>query len=173
MPNLEADVVYAQADKDNLRRSYVFDGMPLDKCANLHGVSYPTAQRWRREAKELGDDWDKVKSAHSLAGGELEEVARQILTDFVIQFKTTMELVKNSADLDAKTRVELLTSLSDSYNKAISANRKLMPETSKLAVALSVIERLAEFIKDNKPELLESYLGVLEPFGQLIEKEFK
>lgn len=119
-----------------------------------------------------GDDWDKVKSAHSLAGGELEAVARQILTDFVIQFKATMELVK-ADELDAKTRVELLTSLSDSYNKAISANRKLMPETSKLAVALSVIERLAEFIKDNKPEMLESYLSMLEPFGQLIEREFK
>lgn len=172
MPNLGANVAYTKEDRDNLRRSYIFDGLPLDKCASLHQVSYPTAQRWRRDAKMAGDDWDKVKSAHSLAGGELEEMARQILTDLVIQFKTTMELVKEDG-LDAKTRVELLTSLSDSYNKAISANRKIMPETSKLAIALSIIERLAEFIKDNKPELLESYLSILEPFGQMIEREFK
>lgn len=166
-------MAHSQATKDELRRLYVFEQLSLEKAANVMSVSYGTAQRWKNQAQKQGDDWDKVKSAHSLAGGELEDVARQILTDLVLQFKATMELVKADIEIDAKTRVELLTSLSDSYNKAISANRKLMPETSKLAVAMQVLQKFAEHLKTHKPELMTEFLDVLEPFGQEIEQELK
>lgn len=164
-------MAYAQSTKDELRQAYVFQRLSLDKAASVIGVSYATAQRWKRQAAAGGDDWDKVKSAHTLAGGELEDIGRQLLTDFVLQFKTTTELVKLDSDIDAKTRVELLASLSDSYNKAISANRKLLTETSKLAVALKVLEQLAAYIGEQRPELLGHFLEILEPFGRLIEKE--
>lgn len=164
-------MAYTQSTKDELRRAYVFQRLSLDKAASISGVSYATAQRWKRQAAAGGDDWDKVKAAHTLAGGELEDIGRQLLTDLVLQFKATMELVKLDSDIDAKTRVELLTSLSDSYNKAISANRKLLPETSKLAVALTVLEQLAAYIGKQRPELLGHFLEILEPFGQMIERE--
>lgn len=166
-------MAHSQATREDLRKRYIFEGLSLEKAAGLGGVSYGTAQRWKNQALQNGDDWDKVKSAHSLAGGELEDVARQILTDLVLQFKATMILVQADAEIDAKTRVELLTSLSDSYNKAISANRKLMPETSKLAVAMQVLQRLAEYIKEHEPDLLVDFLSVLEPFGVLIEQELR
>ena len=70
-------------------------------------------------------------------------------------------------------RVTLLTSLSDSYNKAISANKKLLPETSRLAVALEVLEKLADWLKTKRPELLGAFLDELEPFGAQLEKELK
>lgn len=166
-------MAHAQSTKDELRRLYVFDQLSLASCAVTVDVSYATAQRWKNQAQELGDDWDKVRSAHAMAGGEIEDIARQILTDFVIQFKSTMDIIKEDTELGAKTRVELLTSLSDSYNKAIGANKKLLPTTSKLAVALEVLERLANYIKEHKPELLVDFMDILEPFGTLIEKELK
>lgn len=165
-------MAHDKSKKDEIRRLYVFEQLSLANCAILMAVSYQTAQRWKRQAKKAGDDWDRVKSAHTMAGGELEDIARQILTDFVLQFKATMEMVKHD-DIDAKTRVELLTSLSDSYNKAISANRKLMPETSKLAIALQVLEKLANFIKETKPDLLMAFMEVLQPFGERLEKDLK
>ena len=67
----------------------------------------------------------------------------------------------------------LLTSLSDSYNKAISANRKLLPETSRLATALEVINRLADYLKLKRPDLLGGFLEVLEDFGSELERELK
>lgn len=90
------------------------------------------------------------KSANTLAGNDLEDIGRQILTDFIVQFKSTMDMVREDETLTATARVELLTSLSDSYNKAIAANKKILPETSKLAVALQVVDMLAKYIGENK-----------------------
>lgn len=165
-------MAYSKNDKDRLRRAYVFDNLSLDKASLLINVSYATAQRWKTKAKEDGDDWDKVKSAHTLAGGSIEALARQLLTDFVVQFKATMDLVKDDDNLDAKTRVELLTSLSDSYNKAIGANKKLMPEVSKLAIAMQVVNELGDYIKEHKPEVLPLFIEVLEPFGERLVRSF-
>ena len=122
--------------KNQVRKSYVFDGLSLASCAMLADVSYSTAQRWKNVAKDNDDDWDKLKAANTLAGSDLEDIGRQILTDFIVQFKSTMDMIREDETLTASQRVELLTSLSDSYNKAIAANKKIMPETNKLAVSL-------------------------------------
>lgn len=159
--------------KTQVRKSYVFDGLSLASCAMLADVSYSTAQRWKNVAKDNGDDWDKLKAANTLAGSDLEDIGRQILTDFIVQFKTTMNLIRESEELSPTQRVELLTSLSDSYNKAIAANKKIMPETNKLAVALQVVELLSKYIGEHKPELLMPFMEVLEPFGEILDKELK
>lgn len=166
-------MAHSQSTKDDLRKKYIFDGLSLAMAAVMTEVSYPTAQRWKNIAKDAGDDWDKVKIAHSMAGGDLEDMSRQILTDFIIQFKSAMDALKADVDLKPSTRVELLTSLADSYNKAIGANRKMLPETSKLAVALEVLEKLAAHLREHKPELLPEFMDVLEPFGRILEKELK
>jgi len=80
-------VAYSQDDKDKVRKAYIFDKLPLDKCASLHGISYATVQRWKNQARARGDDWDKVKSAQTLVGGEIEDVARELLTELIIIFK--------------------------------------------------------------------------------------
>lgn len=159
--------------KNQVRKSYVFDGLSLASCAMLADISYGTAQRWKNVAKDQGDDWDKVRVAYTMAGSDIEDLGRQILTDFIVQFKTTMDKVREDEGLSSTQRVELLTSLSDSYNKAISANKKIMPETNKLAVALQVVEMLSKYIAEHKPELLTVFMEVLEPFGVLLDKELK
>lgn len=159
--------------KSQVRKSYVFDGLSLASCAMLADVSYSTAQRWKNVAKDNGDDWDKLKAANTLAGSDLEDIGRQILTDFIVQFKTTMDKIREDETLTSTARVELLTSLADSYNKAIAANKKIMPETNKLAVALQVVEMLSKYIAEHKPELLMPFMEVLEPFGDLLDKELK
>ena len=158
--------------KTELRRLYLFERLSLEVAAAQVGVSLPSARRWKQQAAEFGDDWDKLRAAHTLAGTDLEDVARQLLTDLVLQFKATMEALQ-VAEIGAAERVQLLTSLSDSYNKAISANKKLMSETSKLAVALQVVEMLAAYLKQHKPDLLMDFMQILEPFGKALEKELK
>lgn len=166
-------MAHDKSKKADVRKRYVFDGMSLATCATMASVSYATAQRWKNAARDAGDDWDKVKAAHTMAGGELEDIGRQILTDFVVQFKSTMDMIRGDDALTATARVELLTSLSDSYNKAIAANKKIMPETSKLAVALQVLEMLAEYLRERHPDLLMPFMDVLQPFGEVLEKELK
>lgn len=165
-------MAYPKDKINKVRKSYIFDNLPLDKCAVLHGISYPTVQRWKKEARANGDDWDKVKSAQALAGGEIEEVARTLLTDLIIIFKNTTDSVK-SDEIDSVTKVKLLASLADSYNKSVSANKKLMPVTDKLAVAMTVMEMLGRYIQDTKPEAMAVFVEILVPFGELLSKEFE
>lgn len=166
-------MAHSQATKDDLRKKYIFDGLSLAIAAKQCKVSYPTAQRWKNVAAEAGDNWDKVKVASTMAGGDIEGVSREILTGFIIQFKATMDAIKDDHMVSAMDRVEMLTSLADAYNKTVASSRKLLPETSKLAVALQVLELLAKHIQEHKPELLIEFMSVLEPFGRLIEKELK
>lgn len=165
-------MAYSQDDKDKVRKAYIFDKLPLDKCASLHGISYATVQRWKNQARARGDDWDKVKSAQTLAGGEIEDVARELLTELIIIFKNTTDSVK-SDEIDSVTKVKLLASLADSYNKAVSANRKLMPVTDKLAIAMTVMEMLGRYIQETKPEAMPIFVEILVPFGEVLSKEFE
>ncbi|MDN5619074.1 MAG: DUF1804 family protein [Psychrobacter sp.] len=166
-------MAHSQATKDDLRKRYIFEGLSLAMAAVMSEVSYPTAQRWKNAAAENGDDWDKVKTAHSMAGGDLEDISRQILTDFIIQFKATMDAIKTADDIAPNQRVEMLTSLADAYNKTVASSRKLLPETSKLAIALQVLELLAGYLQEHKPELLPDFMALLEPFGQTLDGALK
>lgn len=165
-------MAHDQATKDKLRRLYVFERLSLEIAAGQCGVSFATARRWKDKAETAGDNWEKLRAAHTMAGKDLEDIARQLLTDLVLQFKATMDALSRE-DIPASERVTLLTSLSDSYNKAISANKKLLPETSRLAVALEVLEKLADWLKTKRPGLLGAFLDELEPFGAMLEKELK
>lgn len=165
-------MAHDQATKDKLRRLYVFERLSLEIAAGQCGVSFATARRWKDKAETAGDNWEKLRAAHTMVGKDLEDIARQLLTDLVLQFKATMDALSRE-DIPASERVTLLTSLSDSYNKAISANKKLLPETSRLAVALEVLEKLADWLKTKRPELLGAFLDELEPFGAMLEKELK
>ena len=40
-------------------------------------------------------------------------------------------------------------------------------------MALQVVKMLANYIEREKPELLMAFMEVLQPFGQLLEKELK
>ena len=165
-------MAHDQATKDKLRRLYVFERLSLEVAAGQCGVSFATARRWKDKAETAGDNWEKLRAAHTMAGTDLEDIARQLLTDLVLQFKATMDALARE-DIPASERVTLLTSLSASYSKAFSAIKKLLPETSRLAVALEVLEKLADWLKTKRPELLGAFLDELEPFGAQLEKELK
>ncbi len=165
-------MAHAKGKRNEVRKRYVFDGMGLATCATAAGISYATAQRWKKDARENGDDWDRVKAAHTMAGSDLEDIGRQILTDFVVQFKASMDLIHDE-NLPATKRVQLLTSLSDSYNKAIAANKKIMPKTSKLAVAFEVIEKFKDYVMQHAPDVAPKFAELLLPFGEQMEKELK
>lgn len=165
-------MAYAQEDKDKVRKSYISDRLSLDSVASIHGIPYQTIQRWKKQAKERGDDWDKIRAAQTLAGGEMEDTARELLTDLIIIFKNTADSVK-SDDIGSVTKVKLLASLADSYNKAMSANKKLMPVTDKLAVAMTVMEMLGKYIQDTKPDAMPIFIEILVPFGEVLSQEFE
>lgn len=165
-------MAHPQETRDRLRRSYIFGQMSLEIASAQAGVAFVTARRWKKEAQDSGDDWDKLRAAHVMAGGGLEEIGRAVLTSLVTQYQTTLEQLTTDSQMSPKERVELLASLADAFNKATAASRKILPETSQLAVALDVLQRLSTFVQESHPKHLAAFVEILEPFGTVIERHY-
>lgn len=165
-------MAHPQETRDKLRRAYIFGQMSLEIASAQSGVAFVTARRWKKEAQDTGDDWDKLRAAHVMAGGGLEDIGRAVLTSLVTQYQTTLEQLTTDSQLSPKERVELLASLADAFNKATSASKKILPETNKLAIAMEVLQKLSECIAENYPQHLSAFVEVLEPFGQELEKQY-
>lgn len=155
-----------------VRAAYVFDQLPLDSAASKGGIPYDTVRNWKREAKKLGDDWDKARAAQMIAGGGIEDVVRQTLGIVVQQVQATVQAIQEADDMSPATKVDMLASLADAYNKLMAASRKMMPETDKLAVATDVAKRLSDFVRANYPQHAPAFAEILGPFGDELAKAY-
>lgn len=158
--------------RDALRAAYIHDRLPLEEAARKARVSAGTAARWKREARARGEDWDKLRAANLLAGEGVESVARQMLADYVTQHQALMEQIAKSEDLCASDKVGMLASLADSFNKTVSASRRVLPETNELAVALQVVNRLADYVRAKFPQHGPAFVEILEPFGDELARVY-
>lgn len=158
--------------RDKVRRAYVFDRLSLEVAALKVGVSQGTASRWKAVALEQGDDWDKAQAAQLMAGGTIEDIGRQMLAGLVTQYQSSMEELTRDTKLNPVTKVQLLASLADAFNKTISASKRLLPETSELATAMEVVQKLAEFVRKNYPQHASIFVELLEPFGDELAKTY-
>lgn len=167
-------MAHPKSTRDKLRRLYVVEHLSLESAAQLCEISFGTARRWRDEANAVGDDWGKIRAAHTLASGSLEEIARAMLAETLVQYQSTMALLKEpeQKELHPATRAQLLASLADSFAKAVAANRRVLPETNRLAIALEVLEKQLVFVQQNFPQHLEAFVQVAEPFAVEVERYF-
>lgn len=164
-------MAYPKEMRDKVRRSYVFDRLSLEISSSKHGVAYSTARRWKDDALESGDDWDKAQAAQLMAGGGIENAARQMLAGLITQYQATIHDLE-TAEIPAPEKVSMLASLADAYNKTINASKRVLPETNELAVAMGVVQRLATFIKDRHPEHIAAFADVLGPFGEQLTEAY-
>lgn len=151
--------------KRSARKAFVFQRQSLPTIAITLTVSEPTLRRWKREAKERGDDWDVGRAANTLAGEGMEAIVSTVIEDFVVLYQATIEGIKNDQGIATADRVKLMASLADAFQKMISAAGRVSPKISELGVAMDVLKRLAGFISKNHPDQANAFLEVLEPFG--------
>ena len=166
-------MAHDEKTKADVRRYYVFDCLTLELAAEKAKVSYNTARRWKREAEARGDNWDKVRDASTMASGKVEDVARGMLTTFVLYFESTMDELRKTEDLPVSEKAKLIQGLGDSYSKMVASSKRLLPEVSELATAIKTVKLFGEYIKTNKPELTGDFLDLLNGFGETLSKEFK
>lgn len=165
-------MAYSEETRRALRSAYVYKALSLEAAAALLEIAFGTASRWRRDAKEAGDDWDQARTASMMAGQGAEAVSQMVLQEFMMLFQSTIEQLKNDVKATPIAKAEALSRLSDAYNKAISAAAKSNPKLNKLSVAMEVLQLLASFIRDDYPELTEQFVMMLEPFGIKISEVF-
>ena len=166
-------MAHDEKTKADVRRYYVFDCLTLESAAEKAKVSYNTARRWKREAEARGDNWDKVRDANTMASGKVEDVARGMLTTFVLYFENTMDEIKRAEELPVSEKAKLIQGLGDSYSKMVASSKRLLPEVSELATAWKVIEMVTNLIKTKHPDLLPTFLSVLDDLENIVKQEFK
>lgn len=166
-------MAHDEKTKADVRRYYVFDCLTLELAAEKAGVSYNTARRWKREAQARGDNWDTVRDANTMASGKVEDVARGMLTAFVIYFEKTMEELRHTEDLPVSEKAKLIQGLGDSYSKMVASSKRLLPEVSELATAIKTMKMFADYVNERRSDLMPEFLDLLDAFGELLHKEFK
>lgn len=155
-----------------VRAAYVFDQLGLEVAAQQAGVPLPTARRWLRDAKAGGDDWNRARAAQLIAGGGIEEIARQTMAAFAQQMQATLAALQGDESLPPAERAKLIASVGDAFTKLMAGHKRLMPETDKLAVAMDVLKRLLDFVRARAPQHAVALAEVLEPFADELAKAY-
>lgn len=165
-------MAHGQEIRSAVRSAFIYQSLSLEAAAQRAGVSFGTASRWKREALDNGDDWDKARSAALLSGQGAEAVTQAVLEQFVTLFQSTMTSLKEDSKASALSKAEALSRLSDAYNKTMSAVAKGSPKLNKLAVAMEVIQLLANFIRDHHSHLAEPFSEMLSGFAEKLTEAF-
>jgi hypothetical protein len=159
-------MAYAPETRAKVRAAYIYQRLSLEIAAAQFGVPLRTAQDWKRKAEGGPEDWDKARAATGLSDGNVDDLAQQILNEFLLQFKSTQELITNSDQIGPLEKVQALASLSDALSKMTANLKRLLPEVNRAVVAQEVINLLADFIAAQFPQHLPAFVDVLGPFGK-------
>ena len=165
-------MAHDEATKREARTAYVHKRLAMTSISVVTGVSLATINRWKREAKEAGDDWDKARSAALVDGEGLSALISQSLEDFTVQFQAVMDELKEDNSISAAEKVKLLATISDAFNKTVAAARRAAPKLSELGIAYDVLQRLIKFVAREKPELADVISDILEPFGDELAEAY-
>ncbi|BFU64723.1 DUF1804 family protein [Rodentibacter abscessus] len=168
-------MAHDEKTKAEVRRYYVFDCLTLELAAEKAKVSYNTARRWKREAEGRGDNWDKVRDANTMASGKVEDVARGMLTTFVLYFENTLDELRKTENLPVSEKAKLMQGLGDSYSKMIASSKRLLPEVSELATAMKTIKLFGDYIEAHTQDkqVRATFADLLKGFASVLDKAFK
>ncbi len=151
------------------RAHYVYRRMMQSTIAVTLGISEATVGRWKKAAKEAGDDWDKARSAHVMAGEGVETVVSTVVEDFMIQAQSILDEIKDG-DHTAQEKVTMLVALSDAMTKMAASAKRFAPKVSELGVAQDVMAKLLEFVREEFPHHAAAILEIIEPFGERLSE---
>lgn len=169
----------ADNDKKRTARSdYVYKRKTLAMIGLTVGVSANTVGRWKRAAKDMGDDWDTARAAHMIAGEGLDAVITTVVEEFMIMAQSAIDELKADAgknkddQMPIDKRIAMMTSLADAMTKMTVSAGKLAPKVSELGVAQDVILRLIEFVKEEYPQHAPILLQISEPFTERLVEAY-
>lgn len=160
-------MAYSKDVKNQARNLYIETGLSLEAIANELKIGKNTVLAWKSGAKAVGDDWEKMRALN--ANQRLGSLGQAIVVQLLINFEKALVEFSQLEDTPPLAKVKMLSELSESFNRAIIANKRLSPELQKWDVVLEVIDDLTEFIKQHEPDKLKTFGDILEPFGEYLK----
>ncbi|MFD2299911.1 DUF1804 family protein [Paracidovorax citrulli] len=163
-------MAHAQEKRTQLRGLYTYQRLPMEAACKKLGVPRSTANRWKAEALEKGDDWDTVRAAMALGDDNFASLSKKLLEDYLVQHQATMDQLREATGMSARDRAETLASMSDSFNKTMASFKRLAPDLDRQAVQIDVLQRFVTFAQARFPQHLQAVAEMLEPFGEELAK---
>ncbi|WP_323790116.1 DUF1804 family protein [Thalassovita sp.] len=153
------------------RSDYIFRRFTQSTIAAAYGISEATVGRWKKAAKAEGDDWDKARTAHVIAGEGVEAVVSTVVEDFMIQAQSILDEIKEG-NHNVQEKVAMLVSLSDAMTKMAASAKRFAPKVSELGVAQDVMSKLLDFVREEFPHHAAAILEIIEPFGERLAEHY-
>lgn len=148
-----------------LRAAYI-GGLGLEIAAAKVGIGTATARRWKADAKDSGDDWDKFQSASLIvAGGGFDQAMGRVAAAVILRSEAIMERLEDP-EIDPIDAAKAIASLADSLGKAKAAMRALMPQTDQLAIETGAVKGFVELLLRLHPGAGEAALAALEAYSR-------
>ncbi len=165
-------MAHASEKRTQLRSLYVYQRLSMEAACKKVGVPRSTANRWKQEAEDKGDDWDTARAAVGLGDENFNTLGKKLLEDYLLQHQATMDLLRQDKTMSARERAETLASMSDSFNKTMNSFKRLAPELNRQSIGLDVLQRLAQFVQMKHPKHVAALIEILEPFGTELSKAY-
>ena len=159
-------MAHAGEKRTQLRGLYVYQRMAMDAACKKLGIPRSTANRWKQDATDKGDDWDTIRTAVALGDDNFASLSKKLLEDYLVQHQATMDLLRDDKVMSARDRAETLASMSDSFNKTMASFKRLAPDLDRQSVQIDVLQRFAAFARAKFPQHLAVLVDMLEPFGE-------
>ena len=99
-------------------------------------------------------------------GGDVEEIARAIFTGLMIQYQAVIEQLNADNSIPPAEKVQMLTSMADAFNKAVSASAKVLPETNRLAVAMETVRAFGDYVRERHPARAMDFIDMIQEIGR-------
>lgn len=147
------------------RSDYVYRRFTAATIAAAYSVSETTVGRWKKAARDAGDDWDRARTAHVIAGEGVEAVVSTVVEDFMMQAQSILDEIKDGNHAVTE-KVAMLVSLSDAMTKMAASAKRFAPKISELGVAQDVMSKLLDFVRQEFPHHAAAILEIIEPFGE-------
>lgn len=151
------------------RSDYIYRRMMLSTIAAAYGVAQSTVGRWKKAAKAAGDDWDKARTAHVIAGEGVEVVVSSVVEDFMIQAQAILDEIRDG-EHTTNEKVDMLVAISDAMTKMAASAKRFAPKVSELGVAQDVMAKLLDFVRSEFPHHAQAILEIIEPFGERLSE---
>lgn len=160
-----------QDKRRKARADYIYRRMTGATISMMLDISQATFGRWKKAAKDAGDDWDIARTASIMAGEGIETVVSSVIEDFMIMAQSVLEQIKHG-DLPLDQKVKHLVALADAMTKMTTSAGKLAPKISELGVAQDVMQYLVDFVREKFPQHVAAILEIIEPFGESLARRY-
>lgn len=154
------------------RDLYAKEGLTLASVGARLKVSERTVTRWKADDAAAGVDWGKLRATTVLGRESREAVTQELLMEFLVLHKRTLEEVKASEEMTTAERVAAINSLTDTFTKQMRACALSAPQLNEFAIASEVFKLFADFVAERHPEAQPALEPVLETFGPVLAKRF-